>query len=304
MLDNPPLTPWVLVDPVPVFDFPYHSFSVAYQEGNTVGATGLSYEYAAQQAASNPEVNRRGLVLAPPLRVFTLNFPGLKYYPKVSGGVDLHADPQLNLARLDRFYQTHTLADQFLYPSAYYGELLVRFMEPVEIPFGVAGGLGFSEAITVKLIEVPTSLFNKGVSFAPGKPAVVKIGTLWTFDFPFHRVSTQYRPESSGLLFGGNYTFRAGRSKPEQRTFKLQFESMRRRLTPLGKVDLASDPQHNMGWLEYFYLQHRNTEPFYYPHPVYGNIKVRFKTPPTFPEPLVRGGGWTQPVEVELIEVM
>lgn len=302
MLENPKLKTWVMADPLPVFDFPYHTFMVEYQEFNTTGATGRGYEYAGQGspgAGAQP-----GQALAPPLRLFSINFSGLKYYLDDAGEVDLFASPQLNLARLDRFYQTHSLADQFIYPHPFYGNTLVRFSEPVEIPFGVLGGLGFSEALTVKLVEVPTSLLVKKNFFATAVPAPLKIGSLWVFDFPFHRVSTRYQPESSSYLFGGNYTFRTGRSKPEQRTFKLQFESLRRVLDASGKVNLTETPQTNLGWLEYFYLQHRNTESFYYPHPVYGNIKVRFKSPPTFPEALVRGLGWTQMVELELIEVM
>ena len=302
MLDPLVLQPWLRVDPLPVFDFPYHTAEVSYQEGNTVGATGGSYEYAAQHP---PRGESRGLNLAPPLRTFTLKFPGLKYFLAANGRVSLTAQPQLNLALLDRFYQTHSLADQFLYPSPFYGDTLARFAQAFEVPYGQSGGLGFSESFEIKLVEVPTSLFVKGQAYAGvSRPAVVRIGTLMVFDFPFHRVSTSYRQESASYLLGGNYTFRTGRSKAEQRTFKLQFDSMRRLLTPTGKFELAREPQLNLGWLEYFYLRHRNTEPFYYPHPVYGNIKVRFKTPPVFPEGLIGGRGWTQPVEIELIEVM
>ena len=129
-----------------VFDFPYHRWEVKYPESSIRVQFGNNFTFTAK-----PD--------APDLRVITLTFPSLKYYPPTIDGQgnatpDLSTNPKINLASLEDFYQTHRLHTTFIYRSPIYGDLKVRFNRPLEIPQGNVNGDGSVNDVKVELIEV------------------------------------------------------------------------------------------------------------------------------------------------------
>lgn len=305
MFENPQLRVLVNADPLPVFAFPYHALQVSYQEFNAAGQAGRSYDVVSQ-VPPNAVASARNYaqLMAPPLRVFELTFETLGYFKTADDQLDYSKQPELNMALLERFYNLHGLAEEFLYAHPYLGNTKVRFQEPLSIPQGRTRGWGFLEPVTVKLVEVPTAASVKVNNFPTLATNLLTTGELYHFPFPNHKVATEYRPESVSIQLGGNWNFRTRRSKPEQRKFRLSFETMRRQALPNGLPDVGTDVPNNLSALECFYLQHRNSLPFWYDHPVYGPTRVRFETPPTFPRGLPGGRGWSDKVEIALIEDM
>ena len=51
-----------------------------------------------------------------------------------------------------------------------------------------------------------------------------------------------------------------------------------------------------------FYEQHHTSKKFYYVHPVYAVLTVRFKKPLEAPRSIKDGNGITEPFEILLIE--
>lgn len=125
-----------------VFDFPYHRVGTKYPtQGNNLKLGG-SWDYS-----SKPN--------CPPQRVFTLDFKVLKYYGE-AGSLDLISDKEINLGVLEAFYNEHQLYKKFIYPHPVYGELLVKFQRPLEVPMGIAGGGGAIGGVVVVLVEQPS----------------------------------------------------------------------------------------------------------------------------------------------------
>lgn len=114
-----------------------------------------------------------------------------------------------------------------------------------------------------------------------------------TFNFPFHTVEDEYPASSATLKFGGGYQFASKPRGPDQITFKLNFKAM--------WFGSAPNAQTNMQLLVDFYEAHRLYEPFIYPHPRRGNLTVRFSKPLNVPKGVEKGGGQTDPFQLELI---
>lgn len=288
MFKSEALTPWLVVDPISRFPPRYYTVETEISELNTVGSTGRSYQFA-------------GVLKAPPVRTFTVRLPTLGYFPGTDGLPDLDCRPELNMAVLERFYLTKTMAEPFRFDHPQLGDLQVRFAEPLRVPEGLPRGGGYLGAIEVKLIEVPDSRSIAG-NRKTGGLNPEKWGDLDVFDFPNHTVATDYTPEAVSIPLGGNYSVNLRPSKPELRKIRLRFQTMLWKMDS-GLVDWTTYAQHNLGRLEYFYMLQRNNTAFCYHHPVYGRLKVRFASPPVLPPSLPRGCGWTDPVEVSLIEV-
>lgn len=73
-------------------------------------------------------------------------------------------------------------------------------------------------------------------------------------------------------------------------------------VTVESSLDLVKNATYNMGALEAFYNRHKLHKPFIYPHPVYGNIEVRFMDPLKIPEGIVGGNGALEDFNLTLIE--
>ncbi|MGO4302261.1 hypothetical protein [Cupriavidus sp. RAF12] len=123
-----------------------------------------------------------------------------------------------------------------------------------------------------------------------------------TFQFPNHTQSTAYPESGNRMQLGNSYVFAAPSPAPDQRTFTLNFESMAYFLDGDGKVSELIDPEKNLYALELFYQRHRLHKTFIYPHPVHGELAVKFNKPLQVPQGRKGGGGWVESFSVELVE--
>jgi hypothetical protein len=124
-----------------------------------------------------------------------------------------------------------------------------------------------------------------------------------TFNFPYHTVRTQY-PQRDKMQFGNSYEFAPKPNAPMQRTFILSFTAMVLYPVP-GSPDVVSatvNATKNMRALEVFYEAHETWDPFTYPHPVLGNVVVKFAQPLASPKPIEGGMGATEGFEIQLKE--
>lgn len=123
---------------------------------------------------------------------------------------------------------------------------------------------------------------------------------LKIFDFPMHTIEVKYPQSSTTVTFGGGYDFVSKPNAPDQVRYTLHFETMKYFVDPYGAVDRLINPTWNIAALEDFYREHRLYEKFVYPHPVEGNLIVRFGTPLTF-KSIKGGGGAVEPFSIELV---
>lgn len=131
------------------FDFPMHVLEVEYPESSAKVKFGRGYEFA-----SRP----RG----PDQLIYTLHFKGMWFFVDSAGYpalgaptiLDLHKNPQINMARLEKFYQEHRLFEPFWYPHPSLGNVVVRFNEPLKYKVE-ENGHGKVEAFSIKLITQP-----------------------------------------------------------------------------------------------------------------------------------------------------
>lgn len=279
-------TALVSLDPTPVFPFYHHSVEVEYAEFNAAGETAGAYFYASE-------------VPAPSLRKFILHFVTMGYFLTTAGEIDLSKNQQDNLAYLEWFYAQHGTHRAFLYEHPTYGPIKARFAEGLEIPKGLIQGRGYSEGFNITLLEVPTS--DDLMSNVNGN---MTVDATYVFEFVRHQFRTSHRKESISVPLGNNYFQNSRPSKPEQRTFFLSFAAMRLSTDSLGRLDVLTDPVNNAARLELLYFKVRTVTPFWYFHPVYGPLKVRFKAPLKLPAGKPRGLGYLEPFEIQLVEVM
>lgn len=124
-----------------------------------------------------------------------------------------------------------------------------------------------------------------------------------TFDFPYHRQRTEYPQSGNRIQLGNGYVFTSPPNAPDIRTFTLSFPTMFYYVNETDNaLDKIKNPKYNMAVLEDFYNRHKLHKPFVYPHPVYGNIEVRFMDPLKIPEGIVNGNGALEDFNITLIE--
>lgn len=100
-----------------------------------------------------------------------------------------------------------------------------------------------------------------------------------TFNFPYHTLGVKYPESSAKLTFGRGWEFASKPQGPDQLNYMLNFDFMMFFELAPNLYDEDINPEVNMRKLELFYQKHRLYEKFYYPHPVEGNIIVRFQKP-------------------------
>lgn len=122
-----------------------------------------------------------------------------------------------------------------------------------------------------------------------------------TFDFSIHTPSHNY-PKGDSFKFGRGYESAIKPQDPIQRTFTLKFAAMVYFLQANGAADVTTEPEINMQRLIAFYERHQMWKSFVYPHPLYGNLTVRFAEPLPVPQPIEKGNGVTEAFEIKLIE--
>lgn len=121
-------------------------------------------------------------------------------------------------------------------------------------------------------------------------------------DFLFHRSSVEYQEPQINQALGSSYLFTLPARDPSVRIFTVFFETMQYFLNQDGALDLEAEPGINMAWLEALYNLHRLAIPFWYKHPVFGLVKVRFMEPLQVPPGRPRGGGLLEAFSIRLVE--
>lgn len=236
----------------------------------------------------------------PDLRYFNVTIPTMRFYFHPDGSFNLDYERATNLAWLEWMYNVCKLSKPFLFDHPVHGTLSVRFAEPLQIPKGIEGGHSCVEAITVRLVEI---VIRKPFPLGPNWGTHVSLPDN-SFEFPYHLISTDYRSEDSLVILGGNYHYAMRGAKPEERMFNLAFKGLKYYLDGNDKIDVSPTPALNMGYLENFYWYYKLDKPFYYLHPVYGRVKVRFKEPLKVPKLAVAANGWTTDFTITLVEVI
>lgn len=120
----------------------YFGFATRYPESGERVQLGNSYQYDAPPAA-------------PDQRSFILTLQGMTYFVDGSGQIDLTIEPGRNLAKLEKFYNDHKRALPFLLDHPVYGSVKCKFMNPLQIPEGIANAGGMVPAFQIELIEIP-----------------------------------------------------------------------------------------------------------------------------------------------------
>lgn len=123
-----------------------------------------------------------------------------------------------------------------------------------------------------------------------------------TFTWDKHTFATDYPVSGFKIQFGNSYEYAEGPTSPDQRLITLSFPVLKYFTNPSGVLDATIQPTLNMLALENFYTEHKLWKTFVYPHPVYGNLNVRFSKPLKVPGGIPGGGGAVGAFSVELVE--
>lgn len=123
------------------FNFPFHTWTTKYPESSAKVQFGRGYEFA-----SKPK--------GPDQILYTLHFRTMVFFTNPYGELDLEADPRINMAVMEKFYEDHRLYEPFIYPHLTKGDLTVRFNKPLEFRLSEAG-LGTVDSFTVELKHQP-----------------------------------------------------------------------------------------------------------------------------------------------------
>lgn len=126
---------------------------------------------------------------------------------------------------------------------------------------------------------------------------------MLTFDFPYH-VPTHVYPKGDSFKFGKGYEFSAAPQQPIQRRFTLYFNTIQWFFNASRVADATINPQLNALALDNFYKAHLTHKAFIYPHPIFGNLTVKFASDVPFemPKGLTGGTGATEEFSVVLVE--
>lgn len=87
-------------------------------------------------------------------RKFKLTLHGLRWYlDEDTGRYDFETNPQFNARALERFYETHETWAPFTLKHQHFGDLTVRFANPVIVPAGEVNSGGFIKPVEVTFIH-------------------------------------------------------------------------------------------------------------------------------------------------------
>ena len=123
-----------------------------------------------------------------------------------------------------------------------------------------------------------------------------------TFEPTFFQFDTEYPDSGVRIQFGNSYTFAAPPDAPDQRIFKIMLQGMQYFLDVDGEIDRTVKPERNMAKFEDFYLLNKLWDSWTFPHPVYGDVQVKFHKPLMIPKGIKKGGGVLPDFEIQLVE--
>lgn len=255
----------VITDPtLKPFIWDNHNFGTTYREpyGHSTVKNNSSQSYVYAQSPR-------------PMRVFELEFSTLIY----AGDEEINCPDELNYSKLLAFYLEHGMHKSFKYPHPVYGDLKVRFSEPLVFPNKNSNSKTI-QGFTVKLVEVidVNYLFDKNEDLN---------GDIY-FPCGYYDVEMEYREDTLSAPLGGNHYMVFKDNKPPLRTLKVSVSGLRYFLVCDG-IDLSYAPQMNAMLLEIFYVQNRLNKSFYFEYA--GELlKVRFKEPLQLTKPMADSG--------------
>ena len=128
-----------------------------------------------------------------------------------------------------------------------------------------------------------------------------------TFDWNLHIETTVYNDVDQSLKLGGGWDYMIDPLVNPPRTFVLTFGALcwfTKRVNDQLMLDYETSAPINAGRLDKFFDTHRLHKPFWYPHPKYGLIKVRFDKPVNLANPSLNSKGVVQNVTVFLKEML
>lgn len=122
------------------YDFIYHKVSHRYRDRSTRLSLGNQWDYVSKPTT-------------PVSRIFTLKYSVMKFFenPQLLSPLER----RYSADHLDEFYQRHETWKEFLFQHHKFGNVVVRFDQPLELPEGLTGADGAIQPFTVTLREVP-----------------------------------------------------------------------------------------------------------------------------------------------------
>lgn len=125
-----------------VFPASYFTVQTKYPNSGTRIQLGNSYMY------TSPPV-------APDQRIFIVKLQGMTYFLNANGTINTTTQTGRNMAVFEQFYLDHKLYMTFDFTHPVYGLVKCKFNKPLEIPEGIAGGVGILPSFDVELVEIP-----------------------------------------------------------------------------------------------------------------------------------------------------
>lgn len=123
------------------FQFENHKRNFEYLNNSDSIQLGNGYEFVAKPRS-------------PTLKEFTLTFTGFRYYFDSEGNIDAQTNQYWDNAKaLCDFYEDMGTYQTFIYPDEQFGNVNVRFAEPLKIP-QTDGRRAVVKEFSVKLKEV------------------------------------------------------------------------------------------------------------------------------------------------------
>lgn len=126
------------------FPFPYYSYTTRFNENVEQVKFGNGYTFASQPSG-------------PPQQSFKLRMQGMSWQRQPSGGLDVLTSRDTNVGRLVEFYREVECWKPFIWQHPIYGNMLVRFLRPLDIPYQIPGGSGVVEPFEIEFIEVTSA---------------------------------------------------------------------------------------------------------------------------------------------------
>lgn len=105
-----------------IFNFPLHKREYKYLNNSDTIQLGKGYSFVAKPRS-------------PMLKEFILAFTGFRYYFDSLGKIDYTTNANKdNIAALTTFYEKKGTWDSFIYKDEQFGDVKVRFKQPMEVP--------------------------------------------------------------------------------------------------------------------------------------------------------------------------
>lgn len=134
---------------------------------------------------------------------------------------------------------------------------------------------------------------------------VIESNNLSRFIWMHHNFATSYKEPFERVTVGNSQGYIPDTSVKPVRIFTLNFSTLNiQEPDEKSNSALRFSPELDFEELKAFYIQHQTHTQFIYPHPVYGDIIVRFFKPLSVPKKNLGGVGSVQAFTVELIEVI